>query len=81
MTGLRGKSAHTPTVCVLCDGTGKLVLRRSWFPADGYGTERCGICRGSGHSDYNPGNDWVREQEQLRAAARAALAKATEGRT
>lgn len=54
--------------CANCDGTGKLVLMKSWFPSDGYRRERCGICGGTGRSAYRPAPDAVKQQKDLRAA-------------
>lgn len=34
--------------CLNCEGTGKVLLLKSWFVTDGYRRERCGICGGSG---------------------------------
>lgn len=53
--------------CRLCDGTGKIVLMKSWFKADGYRRERCGICSGTGQSSYICSPDYNREQRELRA--------------
>lgn len=54
--------------CETCGGTGKIYCRNSWFPADGYRRERCGICRGTGKSDFRE-NDraYVRWQKERRA--------------
>ena len=51
--------------CHICDGSGRLVLMNSWFPADGYRRERCGICGGTGVSAYRS-SDYERQQRDLR---------------
>jgi hypothetical protein len=51
--------------CQSCLGTGWLLCMNSWFLADGFRRERCGICAGSGashHPNYFP------EQRRFRAA-------------
>lgn len=58
--------------CANCGGTGHIVLMNSWFPADGYHSERCGICKGTGRSAYRPANDVVARQRELRALAKEA---------
>lgn len=55
--------------CSLCAGTGKVVLRNSWFDADGFRKERCAICGGSGQSSHRCDPDYVRAQRDLRARA------------
>lgn len=57
--------------CEVCGGTGKLTLMRSWFHSDGYRRERCGICHGTGKSNYrNP--PYAKEQAEMRARATGA---------
>lgn len=55
--------------CCLCEGTGHLYLMRSWFPADGYYRQQCGICGGSGKSSYRPDAGYARDMRRQRAAA------------
>lgn len=57
--------------CVLCAGTGKVVLMRSWFRADGFKRASCAICGGSGRSSTKPANSYVRAQADLRTLADA----------
>lgn len=65
----------TERKCAVCDGTGRLVLLRSWFTPDGYASARYGICDGTGQSKYrNP--EYERSQRELR---KAKAARATEG--
>lgn len=63
--------------CTLCGGTGKLVLMKSWFAADGYKQCCCAICKGTGQSVYQPDRGYVKAQ----AAFRTALAKAAPSRS
>lgn len=55
--------------CVLCGGTGRLVLFKSWFTKDGFTSVKCGICDGSGRSSYRPDPDWTKVQKRLRVLA------------
>jgi hypothetical protein len=57
--------------CKTCYGTGKVVVMRSWFTADGYSRVRCGICTGTGRSAYRS-FEYEREQSKLRADANGA---------
>lgn len=34
--------------CAECDGTGQAILMNSWFIADGYRRQQCGLCDGTG---------------------------------
>lgn len=56
--------------CVQCGGTGWLWLSKGWITADGLRRERCGLCGGTGKSDYRSPdrgfNDFVRLQAQRR---------------
>jgi DnaJ-class molecular chaperone len=58
-------------VCEVCSGTGRIVVMRSAFKADGYASKRCGICSGTGVSAYRD-PAYARSQRQLRAALSAA---------
>lgn len=41
--------------CRACNGTGKLLLLRSWFTSDGFRSCKCYMCGGTGHtSDSSP---------------------------
>ena len=51
--------------CLQCEGTGKVVLARSWFVSDGFRFGKCGICSGTGKSNYNPGQEWLAGQRRL----------------
>lgn len=62
-------------ICEVCGGTGLILTMRSWFPADGYSRQRCGICQGTRTSSFRDAG-YAREQRHLRAA----IAKA-EGRS
>lgn len=62
--------------CRLCEGAGYLYLMNSWFSSDGYRRSRCGICGGSGKSNYKPGAEYISSTKRLR---RAAIAKAEGG--
>lgn len=54
--------------CMTCGGTGWQILNRSHYTADGYRREKCGICGGSGKSDYHHhATDFVRMQRERRA--------------
>lgn len=61
---------RTPKPCALCGGSGWLHLLNSWFRSDGFRRERCGICAGTGKSDYRPDAEWIRKQAEFRAAAK-----------
>ncbi len=54
--------------CETCGGTGWQWLLRSWFPADGMRRSRCGICSGTGKSNYR---HWMRDFVAHQAAWRA----------
>lgn len=53
--------------CRTCGGTGKIFTANSWFPADGYRRTQCGICAGSGFSNYHDDPEYVRWQAERRA--------------
>lgn len=59
--------------CAYCGGTGKVYLNRSMFVADGYRSERCGVCKGSGKSRYRPAPDVVRQMKNQRDKALAPI--------
>lgn len=52
--------------CRQCGGTGFVILDRSWFKADGYRKERCGVCEGAGQSTYQPHPEFAAQQAQRR---------------
>lgn len=52
--------------CKLCEGTGKLVLARSWFTSDGFRFGKCGVCSGTGISDYSPTGGYIASQKRMR---------------
>jgi hypothetical protein len=52
--------------CQICQGTGRTVAARSWFTSDGFRFVKCGICDGSGKSDYRPSPGYVASQNRLR---------------
>lgn len=60
--------------CPVCIGTGRLVLRRSWFTADGFRSERCGICQGSGECSARGSHidEYAAEQRRMRELKAAA---------
>lgn len=53
--------------CRQCDGTGKVFAARSWFTADGYSLIRCGVCVGTGKSNFQPDPSYAAKQALLRA--------------
>ena len=55
--------------CKLCEGTGFLYLMNSWFHHGGYRRSRCGLCAGTGKSNYNPSADYVAQMKRLRCLA------------
>jgi DnaJ-class molecular chaperone len=59
-------AAYAEKTCMVCNGSGRLVLRRSWFPSDGYSACRCGICKGTGLSSYVD-HEYAASQRALRA--------------
>jgi hypothetical protein len=61
-------TAYDPALprCAACQGTGKWVLRNSWFLADGHRRKRCGICAGTGRSSFND-PETTAQQAALRA--------------
>lgn len=59
--------------CLNCEGAGKVLLLNSWFTADGYRRERCGICGGSGVNP--PGYTQWPGHAQFLAEAHARIAK------
>lgn len=52
--------------CANCDGEKTIVLLNSIFLSDGFRRERCGICAGTGISNYQPDPSVLREQKRLR---------------
>lgn len=63
----------TPATCRLCDGSGRLVLMRSWFVADGFTSTQCDICHGVGKTRDNAALDSasVKWQKHFRELSRA----------
>jgi hypothetical protein len=57
--------------CRTCGGTGRIYCAKSWFPADGYTKERCGVCGGTGESLYQPDPQYARRQIDLRGTDEA----------
>jgi len=55
--------------CKTCGGTGLVYEAKTWFTADGYRRSRCGICKGSGESEYQPNSDYARWQKERREDA------------
>jgi hypothetical protein len=55
--------------CMTCGGTGRQILNVSHFTADGVRPVCCGICGGTGKSDYHHDSAFVREQKERREAA------------
>lgn len=56
--------------CDTCGGTGWQILNRSAFASDGYRRTRCGICAGSGESDFHHHDrPFVNEQARRRSTA------------
>jgi hypothetical protein len=53
--------------CATCAGTGRIYSHNSWFVSDRFYGQRCGICGGSGKSDYRNDPDYVRFQKAARA--------------
>lgn len=53
--------------CKLCEGTGKIVLFRSWFTSDGFRFQKCSICGGSGHVERQAPSDWIADQKRIRS--------------
>lgn len=53
-------------VCRTCGVSGKVFCARSWFPADGYTSHRCPICKGSGESSFPPTREYARWQAARR---------------
>lgn len=58
--------------CMVCEGTGRLVLRRSWFKTDGYTFCRCGVCSGTGFSGYVD-HEYATSQRKLREELAASV--------
>lgn len=52
--------------CAMCQGSGKLVLMRSWFTSDGFRFGKCGVCSGTGKSNYRPAPEFVASQKRIR---------------
>jgi len=63
--------------CKLCQGSGKVILFRSWLASDGYRFARCAICEGSGYTRHQASSGWLFEQRRARKifgiSARSAL--------
>lgn len=57
--------------CMTCGGTGWQLIDRSWFRSDGMSRIRCGICAGSGKSNYRDDPKFVQGQKRRRALAEA----------
>lgn len=55
-------------VCRNCGGTGWLMLLNSMWKADGLRREHCGICGGSGQSDFRPSADFAAFQTRARVS-------------
>lgn len=55
--------------CAYCDGNGTVPLMNSWFLSDGLRQGRCGICRGTGISDYRPSYEAMASVNRMRALA------------
>lgn len=56
--------------CMTCGGTGWQWLNRSWYTVDGKYKIRCGVCSGTGESDYhNTDAAFVRAQKAARCTA------------
>ena len=56
-----------PKSCMTCGGTGWQWLDNSWMSDDGQRREQCGICGGSGVSDYHNSDAlFVRRQAKHR---------------
>ena len=62
--------------CKMCEGTGWQYLLKTWFHVDGYRKERCGICAGTGISNYKPSGSEVQQARRLRVAAELAALRA-----
>lgn len=61
------KIEKKPKNCMTCGGTGWQWLSNSWFIADGWRKEKCGICDGTGLSTYTHHDTrFVRLQANLR---------------
>ena len=60
---------ETAKDCMTCGGTGWQWLNNSWFKQDGQRRARCGVCSGTGKSDWhNYDASFVRQQRECRAA-------------
>lgn len=62
--------------CRTCDGTGTVFLMNSWFIRDGLCRSRCGICSGTGLSDYQPAPGIIKRNREF-----ADLSKTSEPRS
>jgi len=63
--------------CKLCEGTGKVVLFRSWFTSDGFRFGRCAICEGTGYTRRQASAAWRFEQKRARKVF--GVSRATKG--
>lgn len=54
--------------CRTCGGTGWQWLLRTWFRGDGYRKSRCGVCGGTGKSNYRDDPAFIRGQAEIRRA-------------
>lgn len=52
--------------CKLCQGTGRIVLHRSWFTSDGYRFCKCPACEGDCYTRHQASSEWIREQRRIR---------------
>lgn len=59
-------------ICRTCGGTGAILSHRSWFPADGFSRDKCGICGGTGQSSYRDDPEYIAFQKTARAARKHA---------
>lgn len=59
--------AKAPKQCGACGGTGRIICLNSMFMADGLRKERCGICDGTGYSDYRNDAEYMHWQARCRA--------------
>ncbi len=54
--------------CETCGGTGKIYCLNGWLVSDGYRREQCGICGGTGVSDFRDSDrKYVRWQKERRS--------------